>query len=309
MPHKKPDTATKRPAKKPVRKKAVKRTTVRKAAPKAITQAPPARTRNLRPAGQSGHRRVAGQGQDDQQVPRAGFKVLASYGHVRDLPAAARRARKSPASTSRRLEAPLPRRRPRRQRAAEGAPLDQGHPRRAEARGRPGEPGLPGDRPRPRGRGDRLAHRRRTEAADRSGPSASRSTRSPRRRCKNALRPPRDRSTWTASAAQEARRAIDRVVGFPLSQPARQEGDARPERRPRAVGRGAADRRPRARDRGVQDGGILEDHRAAAPQGWRGDSWTADPAKSKIFAKKKGAGRRPTWPSRRRDTPDDDEPE
>ena len=34
----------------------------------------------------SSHRRIAGQGDNHQPVPRKDFKVLASYGHVRDLP-------------------------------------------------------------------------------------------------------------------------------------------------------------------------------------------------------------------------------
>ena len=74
-------------------------------------------------------------------------------------------------------------------------------------------------------------------------------------------------------AAQEARRAIDRVVGFPLSNLLGKKVAARLERRPRAVGRGEADRGPRARDRGVQDRGVLEDHRPARrrrARAWRG---------------------------------------
>ena len=49
--------------------------------------------------------------------------------------------------------------------------------------------------------------------------------------------------------AQQARRFLDRFVGYQLSPLLVEEGRcAQPERRPRPVGRRAADRRPRARD-------------------------------------------------------------
>ena len=70
--------------------------------------------------------------------------------------------------------------------------------------------------------------------------------------------------------AQEARRILDRVVGYPLSNLLEQEGGPRLQRRPGAVGGAAPGRGPRARDRGVQAGGILEDHGAAGAGGHRG---------------------------------------
>ncbi len=129
------------------------------------------------------------------------YKVLASYGHVRDLPKRRRKGEQSPASTSR-TAGFRPTSSPSARKASPGPAYGQGHPRRAEARGRQGEPHLPGDRPRPRGRGHRLAHRGRAGPRSTSAPSASPSTRSPRRRCRTRWPTPA-RSTWTASTPRK----------------------------------------------------------------------------------------------------------
>ena len=93
------------------------------------------------------------------------------------------------------------------------------------------------------------------------------------RRCRQAFANP-GKIDMDRVQAQEARRILDRVVGYPLSNLLEQEDHREPERRPGPVGRRAPGRRSRARDPGVQARGILEDHRPAGsrrPHPLRGD--------------------------------------
>ena len=69
--------------------------------------------------------------------------------------------------------------------------------------------------------------------------------------------------------AQEARRILDRLVGYPHLAPALEAGPPRPVGRPRAVGRRAADRRARARDPRVRAGRVLERRRSSHARGPR----------------------------------------
>ena len=124
----------------------------------------------------------------------------------------------------------------------------------------------------------------------RTAPSASASTRSPRPRCSRRSTQP-EKINMDRVAAQEARRAMDRVVGFPLSQPARQEG----RRAALSAGRvqSVAVKLIVDREREIEAFKTEEYWKITAllaPPG-AGVAWTADPAKSKIFAKKKGETR------------------
>ena len=81
----------------------------------------------------------------------------------------------------------------------------------------------PGDRPRPRGRGDRLAPRRGDGPPGPSRVTASSSTRSRRTRCSAAMAHPREIDMDLVDA-QQARRVLDRLVGYTRQPAALEEG-------------------------------------------------------------------------------------
>ena len=224
--------------------------------------------RKVRPC----HRRVAGQGEDDQQVPRP---ELPRAGQLRPRPRPAPPRKKKGEEVAGidiangwklRYVVDERRRRGGRGDAAPHARQTSSPRSKREATKANRVPAR--QRPRPRGRGDRLAHRRRAEAA--RWPHVPHHVQRDHqdRRCRRRWPHP-DKINMDRVCAQEARRGDGPRRGLPAVESAGQEGGRRAERRPGAVGRGQADRRPRARDRGVQDGGILEDH-GAAREGRRG---------------------------------------
>ncbi len=174
------------------------------------------------------------------------FEVVASKGHVRDLP-------KSRFGID--IEGGwVPT-----YRAAAGP---QGCARRPQEAGRPRRPRLPGARPRPRGRGDRLAPQ------GSAGPADDKI----RRVTFNEITKSAVQKAFADAgnidmdlvAAQEARRFLDRVVGYKLSPLLSPQICREAQCRPGAVGGRAAHRRARTRDPGVQAGRVLEDHGDAA---------------------------------------------
>ncbi len=96
--------------------------------------------------------------------------------------------------------------------------------------------------------------------------------------------------------AQQARRFLDRFVGYELSRPSLEEGRPPPECRPRPVGRRPPDRRAGEGDQGVRLRGILEDHRRALAPAARKRKPTASPPSSP-------SGRAPSSRRRTRPTP------
>ena len=142
------------------------------------------------------------------------------------------------------------------------APEYHGHPRQDEdhRRAQAGREGqgehLPRARPGPRGRGDRLAHRRRSSAPKRKNVHRVLFNEITKKAVQEALKHPRELDQ-NLFDAQQARRVLDRLVGYQLSPAALEEGAPRAVRRPRAVGRGAHHRRARARDPGLRPGGVL----------------------------------------------------
>ena len=200
------------------------------------------------------------------------FRVLASYGHVRDLAT----GRKQPGEEISGIRigdgwklrylvdagAKAGKKK--------GPPDAAGDSRRTRRRRRQGQPRHPGQRPGPGGRVDRLARRRRTEPGPRTTTLRVRFNEITKNAVQQAL-------AGAASIdmdrvkAQEARRAMDRVVGFPLSALLGDKVTRGLVGRPRAVGRGQADRGPRARDRGVPHRGVLAADRPLGPgRGGRG---------------------------------------
>ena len=104
------------------------------------------------------------------------------------------------------------------------------------------------------------------------------STRSPGARSKRPSSNPTDIDERKVDA-QQARRILDRLVGYKVSPAALGEGAPRALRRARAVGGAQADLRPRARDPRLRARGVLDGHREPARRRSRPSS-------------------RPTWPRR-----------
>ena len=175
-----------------------------------------------------------------------GYAVLASYGHVRDLP-------ENPGKGEvRRRRRPRLRPRVRDPRRAGAAPRRRHRARRPDRR-----PDLPRHRPRPRGRGDRLARRRggRAPAGEARPGDLQRDHRGGDPR---GLRPPpRDQPGPRRRPAGAPDRRPPRRLH---AQPAHlAEGPRGAVGRPGPVGRGPPRRRARAGDPGLRRPRVLDD--------------------------------------------------
>ena len=229
------------------------------------------------------HRRVAVEGEDDQQIPR---QQLQGAGELRPRPRPAappqegrgRRRR----GHRRGLGAHLCRRRTRRGQE-QGPAHGQGHPRRAEQGGEKSPTGSSSP-PTP------TARARPSPGTSRT-PSASTTSRTFRVAFNEITRsaaiqaagqPRQDRH---ATASRPRRRGASSTASWAIRSAACswQEGHASTaERRAGAVGGAAPRRRPRTRDRGVQAGGILEDDGAAGAEGVTVSPAKASPARAPL---------------------------
>ena len=173
------------------------------------------------------------------------YKVIASMGHIRDLPKS-----KLGVDVDNDFEETV--------RIARLA--QEGH-QGAEGRRQGRDGHLRRDRPRPRGRSDRLAHHPGAGGQEAEVPSPDVQRDHQEGRAGGAEPPARHRrqdgrGPAGAARARSARRLQDQPAAVG-------QGPPRPERRARAVGRAEAGVRSRARDRSVRARGVLEPVRAA----------------------------------------------